>query len=572
MAASAEARPLADSGPLTPAWALPRRLRDHLSLETRWATAAYWAGVLLLAGSMFIPRLLPCVDYPQHLALSDIARRLESPGAPEHYAYVLNYFTYNALFHWLVAHLARFMSIDLAGRLVVAGSLALLGGAVIALVRVLRRPPSYAALFTPVLFSFSVAWGFVNYALATAIAVVTLVFIARALVRPSIVSVVTIAGLGLLCAFAHVLAMLLLCLLAASLAPEVAWRAAARPGETGRRRLLRAGLAAALALLPLLLGCWFCVKVYQEQYDWDPKMYRDPTVEGTSPPIWQKLGMFGAFATDLHSDHTDLVILYAALLLAAVCVVARLRARRRGTAAVPYEPEATPPIVLPFVVALGAYLATPMVFIGTHLIFPRLAQAVMLGLTLATPAFPRTAGTGALRARRYGLALGLLAGVNVTWHSVAFAIETDDASRVIDDLPGGRSATAVIYDPNTLGYRNGTLVHLAAYYAARKHGRWAFSFARYLSVPVRFKPGGQPAWPAKGWEFSAWDYNPRCKYARYYDLVIVRAPWFTRTGPEAEEEVRARFFGNDAAAPKLLSHHGRYWAFDTAGLPDDGTF
>jgi hypothetical protein len=29
--------------------------------------------------------------------------------------------------------------------------------------------------------------------------------------------------------------------------------------------------------------------------------------------------------------------------------------------------------------------------------------------------------------------------------------------------------------------------------------------------------------------------------------------------------------GQDADAVKLLSHHGKFWAFDTAGLPDDGT-
>ena len=38
-----------------------------------------------------------------------------------------------------------------------------------------------------------------------------------------------------------------------------------------------------------------------------------------------------------------------------------------------------------------------------------------------------------------------------------------------------------------------------------------------------------------------------------------------------ESLVRALVFKQDAQAVRLLSHHGRYWAFDTAGLPDDGT-
>ena len=135
----------------------------------------------------------------------------------------------------------------------------------------------------------------------------------------------------------------------------------------------------------------------------------------------------------------------------------------------------------------------------------------------------------------------------------------------------GRSATAVIWEPGTYAFRNGTLTHLAAYYAARKHGQWAFAFARYLSVPVRFKPGAQPAWPAHGWEFEGEAYDPRCKYARAFPLVIVKAPEAVPTDASGERWLREIVFKQDAKAPRLLSHHGRFWAFDTAGLPDDGS-
>jgi hypothetical protein len=131
--------------------------------------------------------------------------------------------------------------------------------------------------------------------------------------------------------------------------------------------------------------------------------------------------------------------------------------------------------------------------------------------------------------------------------------------------------TAVSFHPSTYSFMNGRLVHLAAYYAARKHGEWAFGFARYLSVPVRFRPGTQPAWPARGWEFDGDGYYARCKYARYYDLVIVREPKETPAGDAAAEAfVRDVTFKEDASAVRLLSHHGVFWAFDTKGLPDDG--
>lgn len=560
-----------------PAWPLPRRAIDHLTLDTPAATRLYWTAVALVISGLFVTRLLPCVDYAQHLALSDVARRLSDPAAPEQAAYQLNYFTYNGLFHVLVAWLARVVPIELAGRVVVALSLAGMAGAVLALVKVLRRPPVHAALFTPILFSYSLGWGFVNYVLATTLAAWTLVFIARAVLRPTLLALLAVGALGLACAFAHVLAMLVLCLAAAGLALELAWRTVEGP-----HRLPRVALRAAVAVLPLLVGCVYCIAVYKRQYVWDPNMYRDPTLEGTAPPLWEKLTWFAAFATDLFWDATDQIILWASIALMVVAEGLSLRQRRAGNAV----HEESPPILLPFVLLTLAYFATPMVLVGTHLIFPRLAQWAVLGAVLAMPRFPATVGAPARRwplravlrlmgtetlARRWILGVALVAGVDVVLHCALYAYETNDASLVIDDLPPGQSATAVIWEPGTWSFRNGTLTHLAAYYAARKHGQWAFAFARYLSVPVRFRPGAQPAWPAKGWEFRGQDYDPRCKYARAFPLVIVKAPKGLPRDASGEAQVREVVFKQDAPAVRLLSHHGRYWAFDTRGLPDDGT-
>lgn len=523
------------------------RVLDFLTLESAGATVAYWTGVLLVAVALFIPRLVPCVDYAQHIALADVARRLTDPSAPEQVTHQINYFTYNGLFHILVAKLGRIMPIEVAARTVVSSSMVLLAAAVLALMRVLKRPPVYAALATPVLFSFAVGWGFVNYALGTALCFLTAVFVARSLAKPTVTSLLLTALLGWLCALTHVLAMLLLCVFAASLAPEGSYRAT--------RRLPRAILRSVTALAPLLVGCLWCIAVYREQYAWDPVMYKDATLEGTSPPIWQKIAFFGAWATGVHADFTDQGLVAIASIVLVVAMVVGLRQRDHDDA----------PLFVPVVALLVAYLVTPMVFIGTHLIFPRLTQAVVIAAILAAP---RVTGVWGPRIRTAALTVGVLAGLNLVVHTTVYAYETNDASRVIDDLPPGRRVTAVVWGGDTFSFRHGTLVHYAAYYAARKHGDWAFSFARYLSVPVRFRPGGGPAWPLKGWEFGAADYNPRCKYARHFDLVLIKAP----RGYNTEREVRDLVFRRDADAVKLASHHGHYWAFDTAGLPDDGTW
>ncbi|HZU84790.1 MAG TPA: hypothetical protein VE987_17790 [Polyangiaceae bacterium] len=557
-------------------WPLPARVVDHLVLDSPADTRAYWSSVSLVVAGLFVTKLLPCVDYPQHLALSDVARRLANPAAPEHASFQLNYFTYNGLFHFTVAWLSTLLPIELAGRLVVGGSLVAMAAAVVALVRVLRRPAVHAALFTPVLFSFSVGWGFANYVMATAIAAWALVFVARAAVRPTVASIAAVAALGLLCSFAHVLSMLILCATAAGLALEAAWRAAA-PSTPRGTRLLRAAACAAAAVAPLAIGCLYCIAVYRQQYEWDPKMYRDPTIEGSSPSIVDKIVFFSTYATDLYRDGSDQLLLLASLGL--VGWSAMLACKRRRAWDRPRED--TPPILAPLVVLTVAYFATPMVLVGTHLIFPRISQWAVLGALLAMPRLLDGARTA--RAHACMRWAGLAAGANTVLHCAIFAWETGDASRIIDDLPPGGAATAVIWGPETLAFRNGTLTHLAAYYGARRHGRWAFAFARYLSVPVRFRPNSQPAWPARGWEFDADEYDARCKYARAFPLVIVKAPPELPPDASSEPLVRERLFtpgevacsgGGWRAAQqvKLLSHRGHFWAFDTSGLADDGTF
>ncbi len=537
----------------------PLRLRDLLTLETRSRTVVFWTALALVAASVLIPRLLPCVDYPQHLALADVAARLRDPSAIEHQTHQLSYFTYNGLFHVAVANMSRIMPIELAGRLVVATSLVGLGASVLALLRTLGKPPSYAGLFVPVIFSFSVKWGFVNYAVATAIAVSTLVLIARATLRPRVTTAIGIAAMGVLCAYAHVLAMLVLCAMAAAIVPEVAWWASRQEGRTTKQRALFALGRMVASLGPLLVGCAFCVQVYRLQYGWNPTMYKDPSLEGTAPPLAEKLELFGSYATGLHDDYADQILLWGALVVG-VAIIALAVARRLPSK----NPQGPHSLLLPFVMGLGAYLATPVVLQGTHLIFQRLAQTAMLGFVLLLPPLVGKAETFF---SRLSLGIALTCGLSLTWHSTLFAIDTRDASLVIDDMPERRAVAAVVYDFETRGFRASTLTHLQAYYAARKHGDWSYSFARYLSVPVRFRKGVEPAWPATGWEFSPENYNPRCKYARRFPLLIVKAPAFAPT----EREVRARLFGQDAEAVRVISHHGQFWSFDTTGLPDDGT-
>jgi len=531
-------------------------LGRYWALDSPATTAVYWAALLLYALALFIPELLPMVDYPQHVAMAEMAHRMADPSNPLNEGFSLNYFTYNGFFQWLVSKLASVVPAETAGRLVVGGSIVGLGGATVALLRTLNRPPIYAALLIPVVFASPLAWGFTNYALSVFIGAVALVFICRTLQRPQWQGPLVVAVLGLLSGFTHVLGTLLLCAMGLAFAPEVAWRSA----EPGPRRWLSAFGRIVLALAPLLIGSAYCIAVYLEQYSWDPAVYRDPTLEGTGPGLLHRMVWFTAYTTGLHIDATDQVLLGAAIIIGIFAVGLGLRTRR----------DADRPLIFPFFVALGIYLFIPMVFIGTHIIFPRFGQTVVFGLLFLLPRLTGELGkTWNHRLRRAALWVAGLAAVNFAIHMKLFADETDGLSQVIDEVPDGRRVTAVIHQTSTRSFRGGVLSHAAAYYGARTGGEYAFNFARYASVPLNFKPQTQPGWPLKGWEFFPADYNPRCHYARYYDIVLLRAP--EHMVEASDEALSELVFGEDADAVKLLAREGGYAAFDTQAVPPDGT-
>jgi hypothetical protein len=362
-----------------------------------------------------------------------------------------------------------------------------------------------------------------------------------------------IAALGLLCAMTHPLATLILWAFAAALAVDVAVRGG---GPFGSERSTRPTAARALrATLPVFAGGLWCVAVYAAHFD------RGPPLADTHTPIyWPKVVDFSLYATDLHADKTDVPIVegmvevMAAILVAAL--VLRVASGRR-------RPRA---LVLPFAVLFAAYLAMPMVFMGSQLMFPRLVPALVLGALIALPAIdvPWLASLASAAC----LSVAGWSAVNLFAHFEEYAGETDDASRLIDALPPGRRAAAVVYDDFTDAFARAGVLHLAAWYAARKHGDWAYSFARYPYMPVRYRDGRAPEWPEHGWEFDARAYDARCPYARAYDLLLVKTiEWHDPI--DDEPTVRASVFKDDAARPRLLAHFGLYWAFDTSDLRPD---
>jgi hypothetical protein len=162
------------------------------------------------------------------------------------------------------------------------------------------------------------------------------------------------------------------------------------------------------------------------------------------------------------------------------------------------------------------------------------------------------------------LALALFACTNLAVHGLLHEWDTRDASEVLRALPPGRRASAVVYEPGSVTFQHAALAHWAAYYGIRHRGEWAYNFARFSSTPVDFRPGGEPAYPTRDWQFSPQQYDPHCDYARYYDLLLAAMP--RDLAGADEKRVKEVLFGDATATVDVLSRKGRFWVFDTARL------
>lgn len=560
--------------PTVPASATPARepLPTAFSLGGWPERTVFWLSSALVALAVFIPSLPPLVDYPQHLGIAAIMRRLLDPSAPEHRAFEVDLYSYNTLFQFLVSWLGVVMPVESAGKLAVALALFTVVAGLVWLLAELGRPRWYAAFAVPALFSFAVGWGFINHALGVGLAMLGLATVARSIRRPSLVDFAATLAIGFVSAFCHVLGMLLFCLLAASITPELAFRAGRATAGSLPWRVFVGGRNAFLALLPLLGGAYWCIWVFRRQYSQDPDSYTAGN-EGVMPTFWEKLTGFAAYTTGVFRDGTDkvLVLMAVVLMLAIVALAFTTRGDRRAEGVAPsaFPRGWSGPLLLPLLVCVISYFRVPMVLFGTHLVFPRFGQIVVLAAILALPVL---SALWATRLRWAALGLASLTAVDLVVHMAGHAAEVRDVSALIDRLPPEQRVAAVVYDQDSGYFSQGSLVHLAGYYTARKGGQWAFSFARFRSLPLDFRPRSQPAWPKVGWEFQPADYNVRCKYARFFSLLIVAAPNSLANGSEAD--VRKLVFRADARDPhiRFVAREGRFWAFDTDGVETDGTF
>ena len=543
-------------------------------------TAAFWGSILVLCAALFRSKLLPFVDYPQHLALAGILRRMISSGAPERALFETNLASYTSLFHILVAGLALIVPIHTAGKLVISLYVALAAAATLSLLRATGRPRARAFLVMPILLGYSIAWGFVNFGLGVAVQLLVLARVlerSRKLTPPSRDSRTTTTApstrgpawwlklvqprgamnpmrydaitalLALVGAYTHLLATALVYML---MLVAIVVRAQTDGGPLSRR--LGQAIRTGIWLLPAIAYCFWVYKRQEAGY----RNYEYATYEGNDVFAMVKLKEFFNYATGFRTDGLDAKICSIGIGLLVIGAILR-------------DPEDEAPRVLSwlFVVSLLSYFVIPHVFWATNFVFERITFLVIVSAVVWAPRAKPMYEQGL---RLMYVSVGIAAAACMWSAMGTVGVEMKDLETILDEAPKGRRVTGLVFTPKIESTAQWSLLHSPAFYVAQNGGEVAFSFTRTMSLPVHYRKETMPPDPPANFEWNPGDYRWDSPYARYFDLVLMKTTY-------EQGDPRASVWGAAASQVQIVAHHGKWWIFETKGIdpskisdPNDG--
>lgn len=512
---------------------------------------AYWASLFILAASLWRSVLLPFVDYPQHLALAAILRRMMSASAPERALFETNLFSYNSLFHVLVAALDLVFGIHTAGKIVLSGYVLLVGGSTLAILRATGRPRARAFLMVPVILGYSIIWGFVNFGLGLALQMLVLArVLERTIVHENKAISTSVertkwwrtrwgedaitALLAVLGAWAHLLGSALMYML---MLVAIVVRVQTEKAPLGERigRAIRIGAP----LLPAIVYCWLVYRHQESGY----RNYEYASYEGNDTFGLVKVKEFFTYATGFRADGLDAKILSIGIGLLVIGALLR-----------DPEDEAPPVARWLFVASLLAYLIIPHVFWATNFVFERVTFIVVLSAIVWAPrARPRFEPA----LRLMFVSVGIAAAV-CFWNAMgAVAQETADLAAILDGAPKGRRVCGLVWDPRLPSTLQWSMLHAPAFYVAQNGGEVAFSFTRHMSLPVHYMPSTMPPDPPPNFEWNPGDYRVGSPYAKYFDMVLMKTTYDDGIDP------RSSVWGLYADQVDVVAHKGKWWLFET---------
>jgi hypothetical protein len=478
---------------------------SRASARILWIASAIWIIPLWV-----IP-YLPMVDYPQQLAVASILRYYGDPARNLQEAYQLALLRPQGLFEVITAGLAWLVPVEIAGKVLISLSLALVLPAAVALCRRTGRPDWYAFFALAVTYNHAFYWGFADNLLAYPLvlaggALADRLFDRRFGVREWLL----VAGFGTLFYTIHLQFLLIYVGL-------VGWLALARrPGLREAAARLSA-LAPGLALGAGVLG-WAhlhhgeVMTGYQDRLQAAQPYYEDP------------LEKIGKIPDDLFGNYEggEQYMLFAVLLLAllALCVPFPRRPDADWREGLLFRSR----FLVPALGLLVLFFMLPE-FASGYFVSERLIPLIFM---LLVPCLPVP---GVSRWRAVALLLGglLVLQLGQTFASfLRFGVESAGLRELLASTEPGQPLAGLLYQKASVEWESPpVMIQFPAHYQAEKGGRIHFSFVQFFNSPVRYQPG-------RNWEdglLAEWDeWSPHKfsypRHGRYFRYFLVRG------GPE----------------------------------------
>ena len=493
-------------------------------------TLVYWGTAVLFAAAFWTVRFPPLVDYPNHLAIAAVLRRIWSGDAAARALYEVDLLTPNGAFHVVVAALSFVVPIEAAGKIVLSAIPLLSAFSALRLMRALDRPGYLAFVPLQVVFGHTFCFGFLNFTLAVPFAIWAFACWLEHRRAPTTRSLYRVLALSLVLPWLHMLAPAIAGLSAAIVVTCELEGGVRRVPQHLARLVRETWPFAPGAIVALLLAWHGSASTHGNWVSTAP--------DGTDVPAWEKLAELPRTVVGNFSDGSDRWTFVLTLVLALVLLV------RRGA-----DADARVPRRLA-IAWLAIFMVLPRVLFSTWFFSDRLAGLVVLFFAAALPA-------SSSRAVRWTFALlAVFAAANTVVH-FRMLPEQASAARILDAIPRQRRVLGLYFTREAPpAFSRAIWTHFEGFHTVLGEGDTGASFLDIESSPVHYRPWHVPRRPPPNLEIAPQYYQPMAPYARTFDVLLVRAP----------SDPRPQLLGPRAMEAKVLAHDGQFWVIDTAAL------
>ncbi|HYC90135.1 MAG TPA: hypothetical protein VEO54_13050 [Thermoanaerobaculia bacterium] len=447
----------------------------------------YWIAFAVCAIAATVPLLvtptLPMVDLPEHMAQVAIWKHLHDACHGYAEIYELNFATAYLLGYLVMRAFAAFVTVSTAAKLTVWLSVILLPLSMRALLRRTGGDVWLSLLGFLLAYGYVFYWGFLNFALAVPLGILSLALLYDE--RPRLVAM---SALALFVLASHALLFVFVAMVTLLVAAV--------------RRMPR--LLVPL-VVPALLFAAFVLRLQQAE----------PTSQGVFSWGRSAFGRLGDFPWLLVANAWEPWGVAIFLAIAMAVLVAWPRITREGAR------------WIPLLLAAGIYLFGPFGAFGSDYLYARFAALVSIGALMVLEA-PRRAVTLS-RVLIVMLVLGWMGVLTGRFHR--FGLEVADYDRLIASIPVNRRIVHFNVEPFSEHVPGPVYFHFGALYQVRQGGLLAWSFANNYPQLVRYRKGAEPVVNSRSTPRTGVDWPGILQY----DYILVRGgdprPWLLRHAP-----------------------------------------